>query len=69
MSIEQQIQACEDHITRLEHMKRNMVTSGFNTDQSIDDRIFNLEMSRINKDLDDYYQQVSILKIRYMMGF
>lgn len=69
MSIEQQIQACENQITRLEQLKRAATGEYENHFQNIDDQITDVQLSRIKKDLDESYQQMAILKIRRMMGY
>lgn len=69
MSIEQQIQACENQITRLEQLKRAAAGEHENHFQNIDDQITDVQLSRIKKDLDESYQQMAILKIRRMMGY
>ena len=60
MSLEQLIQDCEDHINRLEQMK--MIR--YNGDHMSDN-----QLSLINKDIEESYQQMAILKIRRMMGY
>ena len=69
MSIEQQIQACEEHITQLEQLKRNAAGDNVDPFQNIDHQVADVQLNRINKDLDDSYQQMAILKIRRMMGY
>ena len=69
MSIDQQIQACEEHITRLEQMRRNVTAGDAQQKEHSDQNILELQLTRINKDLDDSYQQMAILKIRRMMGY
>ena len=60
MSLKQLIQDCEDNINRLEQMK--MIR--YNGDQISDN-----QLSLINKDIEESYQQMAILKIRRMMGY
>jgi len=69
MSLDQQIQACEDRISQLEQTKRMMVTN-FN-DLRIEQNQSKSEsdLNRIDADLDESYQHYAILKIRRMMGF
>jgi hypothetical protein len=59
MSLDQQINFYEDRINQLEQMKRTLIL------QSSD----NNDLSRINVDLDETYEQIAVLKIRKMMGF
>ncbi len=59
MSLDQQIMLYEDRINHLEQMKRTLIL------QSSD----NNDLSRINVDLDETYEQIAVLKIRKMMGF
>jgi hypothetical protein len=69
MSLDQQIQACEDRINQLEQMKRQLAsdTGSLQTDnnRSTPESYIN----RINIDLDENYQHYAVLKIRRMMGF
>jgi len=69
MSLEQQIQACESNINYLEQLKRLMVSNEGGLRQSDESQIPELDLNRINKSLDEYYQQIAILKIRQMMGY
>jgi len=69
MSIEQQIQECEEHITQLEQLKRNAAGNQENDYQEMDHQVTDLQINRINKDLGESYQQMAILKIRRMMGY
>ncbi len=69
MSIEQQIQACEHQISRLEQLKHTIAGNAESRLQKADDKIIDVQLSRINKDLDESYQQMAILKIRRMMGY
>ena len=69
MSIEQQIQACEEHISRLEQLKLNASWDNEDHFQNIDHQITDLQLNKINKDLDESYQQMAILKIRRMMCY
>lgn len=69
MSLDQQIQACEDKINQLEQMKRNLVSDS--NDLQVDKNPSGSEsyLNRINVDLDKNYQHIAVLKIRRMMGF
>ncbi len=59
MNFDQQIMLYEDRINQLEQMKRTLIL------QSSD----NNDLSRVNVDLDETYEQIAVLKIRKMMGF
>jgi hypothetical protein len=59
MNLDQQIMLYEDRINQLEQMKRTLIL------QSSD----NNDLSRVNVDLDETYEQIAVLKIRKMMGF
>lgn len=63
MSIDQQIQECEERIADLENWKRAMAMGEFNQ-QKVQHYEGNLE-----RDLDQAYEHVTLLKIRRMMGY
>jgi hypothetical protein len=63
MSIDQQIQECEERIANLENWKRAM-TMGELDQQKMQPYEGNLE-----SDLDKAYEHVTLLKIRRMMGY
>lgn len=63
MSIDQQIQQCEEKITDLENWKRARVM-GELEQQQMQPYNGNLEI-----DLDKEYEQIALLKIRRMMGY
>ena len=69
MSFDQQIKIYEDRITQLEEIKRALLLkSGYFSGKN-DNEIFENYLSRINVDLNENYQNMTILKIRKMMGF
>jgi hypothetical protein len=63
MSIDQQIEQCEERIATLENWKREK-TLGKPDPQQLSDYNGNLEM-----DLDKAYERIALLKIRRMMGY
>ena len=69
MSIDQQIKMYEERITRLEEIKRNLLSGIRNLSGTKDSEMSENYISRINVDLDENYQHITILKIRKMMGF
>jgi hypothetical protein len=69
MSIDQQIKIYEDRITQLEQMKRTLLLKNGNFSEKSGSEMSENHLSRINVDLDENYQQMTILKIRKMMGF
>lgn len=69
MSLDQQIKIYEDRITHLEQMKRTLLTQTVNSTEQRDSNLSENYISRINVDLDENYQHITILKIRKMMGF
>jgi len=69
MSIDQQIQMYEERITRLEEVKRNLLSGIRNLSGTRESEMSENYLSRINVDLDENYQHITILKIRKMMGF
>ena len=69
MSFDQQIKIYEDRITQLEEIKSALLLkSGYFSGKN-DTEIFENYLSRINVDLNENYQHMTILKIRKMMGF
>ena len=69
MSLDQQIQACEDRINQLEQMKRNLVSDSDNVQTNTNNSTPESYLNRINIDLDENYQHIAVLKIRRMMDF
>jgi len=69
MSIDQQIKMYEERITRLEEVKRNLLSGIRNLSGTRDSEMSQNYISRINVDLDENYEHMTILKIRKMMGF
>jgi hypothetical protein len=69
MSLDQQIQACEDRINQLEQMKRNLVSDLDNLQTNTNNSTSESYLNRINVDLDENYQHIAVLKIRRMMDF
>jgi pantothenate kinase-related protein Tda10 len=69
MSLDQQIKIYEDRINQLEQMKRTLITKTGNLPGENDFDLSGNYLSRINVDLDENYQHITILKIRKMMGF
>jgi hypothetical protein len=69
MSLDQQIKIYEDRIACLEQMKRNMLSNNLSYPGEKESAKSENYLSRINVDLDKNYQQITILKIRKMMGF
>jgi|GEM_PF-3483498 len=70
MSIEQQIQAFENRIFQLEQMKRSyhLRTPGWgNSNDSLNTK--DQHIDKIERDLEESYREITILKIRRMMGF
>ena len=63
MSIDQQIQQCEEKIANLENWKRARAL-GEPDSQQLQHYNGNLE-----SDLDKEYEQIALLKIRRMMGY
>ncbi len=63
MSIDQQIQQCEEKIADLENWKRSMAL-GEPEQQQMQHYNGNVE-----SDLDREYEQIALLKIRRMMGY
>jgi hypothetical protein len=69
MSIDQQIEMYEERITRLEEVKRSLLSGVRNLSGATDSQMSDHYLSRINMDLDKNYEHMTILKIRKMMGF
>ena len=63
MSIDQQIQQCEEKIADLENWKRASAIGAMDQ-QQIQNYNGNLE-----RDLDKEYEHIALLKIRRMMGY
>ena len=63
MSIDQQIQQCEERIANLENWKRAQAFGG-TAQPGKKQYEGNLEM-----DLDEAYEHIALLKIRRMMGY
>ncbi len=63
MSIDQQIQQCEEKISDLENWKRAIALGEVDQQQM---QNYNGNMER---DLDKEYEQIALLKIRRMMGY
>jgi hypothetical protein len=69
MIFEQQIKEYEDRISQLEDMKRILLSKISSFSGNEDAEIFENNLRRINVDLDESWQNITILKIRKMMGF
>ncbi|KPL12761.1 MAG: hypothetical protein AMS23_02025 [Bacteroides sp. SM1_62] len=63
MSIDQQIQQCEEKITVLENWKRARALGQLDQQQ-----MQNYE-GNLERDLDKEYEHITLLKIRRMMGY
>ncbi len=63
MSIDQQIQQCEEKIADLENWKRASALGEMDQQQM---QSYN---GNLDGDLDKEYEQVALLKIRRMMGY
>ena len=63
MSIDQQIQQCEEKIADMENWKRAAAIGDL--DQH---RVMDFD-GNLERDLDKEYEQVALLKIRRMMGY
>jgi len=63
MSIDQQIQQCEEKIANLENWKRASALGQMDQQQM---QSYN---GNLDNDLDKEYEQVALLKIRRMMGY
>jgi hypothetical protein len=70
MNIDQQIQAFENKIMQLEQMKKSYLlsTSGWNPQHDAQNSA-GRNIHEIEKNLDDTYREITILKIRKMMGY
>jgi len=69
MSYDQQIKIYEDRITLLEEMKITLLSKSGYFSKLNGSEMFDNYIGRINVDLDENYQHITILKIRKMMGF
>jgi len=69
MSIDQQIQAFENRILQLEQLKRNyhLHTFSWHTDKESPNSS-GQQIDEIEKKLEESYREITILKIRRMMG-
>ena len=63
MSIDQQIQQCEEKIANLENWKRARALG------ELDPKEMKLYNDNLESDLDREYEQIALLKIRRMMGY
>jgi hypothetical protein len=63
MSIDQQIEQCEEKIANLENWKRSSALG------QMDQQQMQTYKGNLDKDLDKEYEQVALLKIRRMMGY
>ena len=63
MSIDQQIQQCEEKIANLENWKRA------NASGNLDQQQMQHYGGNLDSDLDREYEQIALLKIRRMMGY
>ncbi len=63
MSIDQQIQQCEEKIANMENWKRASVLS------EVDKQQLQNYNGNLDNDLDKEYEQIALLKIRRMMGY
>jgi len=63
MSIDQQIQQCEEKIADLENWKRASALG------ELDQQQMHLYTGNLDSDLDKEYEQIALLKIRRMMGY
>ena len=63
MSIEQQIQQCEEKIADLENWKRARAMGELEQQQ------MQFEKGKLESELDKEYEQIALLKIRRMMGY
>ena len=69
MSIDQQIQACENKIQELEQMKRSFAAGEPSWNHFDSTNKNSLHIDQIEKNLDENYKQMTLLKIRRMMGY
>jgi len=63
MSIDQQIQQCEEKIADLENWKRARAMGELEQQQ------MQLSNGNLESELDKEYEQIALLKIRRMMGY
>ena len=63
MSIDQQIQQCEEKIAHLENWKRARALD------EVDQQQMQNYQGNLDTDLDREYEQIALLKIRRMMGY
>lgn len=63
MSIDQQIQQCEEKIATLENWKRASALGEMDRQQMMNYK------GNLDRDLDKEYEQIALLKIRRMMGY
>jgi hypothetical protein len=63
MSIDQQIQQCEEKIANLENWKRASALGEVDQQQMMNYK------GNLDRDLDKEYEQIALLKIRRMMGY
>jgi hypothetical protein len=63
MSIDQQIQQCEERISNLENWKRAMAMG------ELDQQQMQGYEGNLERDLDKAYEHIALLKIRRMMGY
>jgi molybdenum cofactor biosynthesis enzyme MoaA len=69
MSFDQQIKIYEERIRQLEELKRTLLSKSGYFSVKNNTEVSENYLSRINVDLDENYQHMTILKIRKMMGF
>ena len=63
MSIDQQIQLCEEKIADLENWKRARAMGELGQNQ------MQFDHGNLESELDKEYEQIALLKIRRMMGY
>jgi hypothetical protein len=70
MNIDQQIQAFENKIFQLEQMKQSWHLHLAGLDHNIDGlNTGSPNIDQIEKNIDESYREITILKIRKMMGY
>jgi hypothetical protein len=70
MNIDQQIQAFENKIFHLEQMKQSWHLRSAGPDQNVSQpNVGSQYIDEIEKNLDESYREITILKIRKMMGY
>ena len=70
MNIDQQIQAFENMIFQLEQMKQSWYLRSAGLDHNIDQlNQGSQNIDEIEKNLDESYREITVLKIRKMMGY